>query len=190
MPAVDHKQCDYHVHLLGCAAFLFVCLYVLDYKTTLTRLPAACPSLLPSPLPNADQEYIVPTSGQAVGATLCLTLTSLIHPDTLTIPHDPDGLPLVTHQGLEGDSLVFIVALRNLLAHSHMAKVAALKSGLHASMLHCCQVAAQVLAAAEKKAAAAGAGAGTGEEGSGWGVCELACLSWGVWARVCGLGYA
>jgi hypothetical protein len=57
-------------------------------------------------------------------------------------------------QPLEGDTLVYVVALRNLLAYSQTAKAAALSAGLHTSLLHCCLLATHMLSAAERKAAA------------------------------------
>lgn len=63
-------------------------------------------------------------------------------------------------QALEGDSLVFVVALRNLLAYSSQAKVAAARTGLHSSLMHCCLVAATMLGSASAGGAAAGRGAG------------------------------
>lgn len=51
-------------------------------------------------------------------------------------------------QALEGEPLIFIVALRNVLAHSAEAKLAALRTRLHTALLHTCVVAVQALEAA------------------------------------------
>ena len=50
---------------------------------------------------------------------------------------------------LEGEALVFLVALRNLLAHSGAAKIAALRAGLHTSLQHTCLLACRALGVTE-----------------------------------------
>ncbi|MEW5318758.1 MAG: hypothetical protein WDW38_009952 [Sanguina aurantia] len=75
------------------------------------------------------------------------------------------ALQTVVPQGLQGEELVIIVAMRNLLAHSAGAKLHALRAGLHATLLRCCAAGAAV---ADTAAAAAAAAAAAGCAGRGF----------------------
>ena len=63
-----------------------------------------------------------------------------------------------TTQLLDGDTLVCVVALRNVLAHSNAAKAAAVRTGLHSALLSCCLGAARCLEALQRSNAAAAHG--------------------------------
>ncbi|KAF5833749.1 hypothetical protein DUNSADRAFT_9816 [Dunaliella salina] len=106
------------------------------------------------------QERACEASGQPVGATLCLALIAAIPPEALAVPHSSDtGTPLGSdHQLLDGDTLVCVVALRNVVAHSTSAKPAAVRTGLHTALLNCCLGAAQCLETAQHDAAFANGG--------------------------------
>jgi len=77
-----------------------------------------------------------------------------IHLHTLTRKHARTR----TTQLLDGDTLVCVVALRNVLAHSNAAKAAAVRTGLHSALLSCCLGAARCLEALQRSNAAAAHG--------------------------------
>ncbi|MEW5306015.1 MAG: hypothetical protein WDW36_008519 [Sanguina aurantia] len=79
------------------------------------------------------------------------------------------ALQTVVPQGLQGEELVIIVAMRNLLAHSAGAKLHALRAGLHATLLRCCAAGAAQQPAAGRGFAASAAPAASPHAGSGGG---------------------
>ncbi|KAG1655128.1 hypothetical protein FOA52_012546 [Chlamydomonas sp. UWO 241] len=93
--------------------------------------------------------------GEPVGRVLCLSLVDALPAGALDIAASSDGTPLIDVSALSAPSAATaVVALRNVLAYSTSAKAAACESGLHASLLHACNVAATLGAAAERRAAA------------------------------------
>eukprot|EP00798_Chlamydomonas_sp_ICE-L_P021728 gene21728-28749_t len=118
-----------------------------------------------------DKEHICPTGGHTVGAGLCLALVGLLPQDALTISCNVDGsLVAGPLEGppdggghaqsaqallLDGAESACVLALRNVLAFSNDAKFAALRAGLHDSLLHSCRVAVQLQQAAVRRVGAA-----------------------------------
>ncbi|GFR51284.1 hypothetical protein Agub_g13642 [Astrephomene gubernaculifera] len=123
-----------------------------------------------------EEEYLVGSTGKEVGAGLCAALLDLL-PDGALAPVSTSSLdllgsplPPLQHSAapdrpptLSSDSLCIIVALRNLLAHSSGAKMAALRAGYHRALIAGCSKATTLLGSAVTAAQQAASGASGAE---------------------------